>query len=144
MIDRQLITRKMSLILEDVAAMIRLTQLSREEYLKDSVNEALAERYLERAIGRMIDMNFHLITESGQASPKDYHESFVRLSTLGVMTADLAKEMAMAAGLRNRIVHEYDDIDPERVYEALPVAVRRIPIYLDHVQRFLEQIPHSA
>jgi uncharacterized protein YutE (UPF0331/DUF86 family) len=49
--------------------------------------------------------------------------------------------MAMAAGLRNRIVHEYDDIDPERVYEALPVAVRRIPLYLDHVQRFLEKLP---
>jgi len=113
MIDRQLITRKMSLILEDVAAMTRLSQLSRERYLEDSINEALAERYLERAIGRMIDINFHLITESGQVPPKDYHESFVRLSTLGVMTADLAKEMAMAAGLRNRIVHEYDDIDPE-------------------------------
>ncbi len=47
--------------------------------------------------------------------------------------------MAMAAGLRNRIVHEYDEIDPERVYEALPVAVRRIPAYL-HVQRFMEKI----
>jgi len=141
MIDRQLITRKMSLILEDVAAMTRLSQLSREQYLKDSINEALAERYLERAIGRMIDVNFHLITESGHAPPKDYHESFVLLGTLGVMKADLAKELAMAAGLRNRIVHEYDDIDPERVYEALPLAVRRIPLYLDHIQRFVEKLP---
>jgi uncharacterized protein YutE (UPF0331/DUF86 family) len=143
MIDRQLITRKMSLILEDVAAMTRLSQLSREQYLKDSINEALAERYLERAIGRMIDVNFHLITESGHAPPKDYHESFVLLGTLGVMKADLAKELAMAAGLRNRIVHEYDDIDPERVYEALPLAVRRIPLYLDHIQRFVEKLPQE-
>jgi uncharacterized protein YutE (UPF0331/DUF86 family) len=143
MIDRQLITRKMSLILEDVAAMTRLSQLSREQYLKDSINEALAERYLERAIGRMIDVNFHLVTESGHAPPKDYHESFVLLGTHGVMTADLAKELAMAAGLRNRIVHEYDDIDPERVYEALPPAVRRIPVYLDHIQRFVEKFPQE-
>lgn len=57
------------------------------------------------------------------------------------MATDLAKEMAMAAGLRNRIVHEYDDIDPERVSEALLITVRRIPLYLDHVQRFLEKIP---
>lgn len=140
MIDRLLITRKMSLILEDLAAMTRLSQLPREQYLKDSINEALAERYLERAIGRMIDVNFHLVTESGHAPPKDYHESFVLLGTLGVMNADLAKEMAMAAGLRNRIVHEYDDIDPERVHEALPVAVRRIPVYLDHIQRFVEKL----
>lgn len=143
MIDRLLITRKMSLILEDLAAMTRLSQLSREQYLKDSINEALAERYLERAIGRMIDVNFHLVTESGHAPPKDYHESFMLLGTLGVMTADLAKEMATSAGLRNRIVHEYDDIDPERVYEALPLAVRRIPVYLDHIQRFVEKLPQG-
>ena len=91
----------------------------------------------------MIDINFHLITECGHAPPKDYHESFVRLGTLGVMTADLAKETAIAAGLRNRIVHEYDDIDPERVYEALSVAVRRIPVYLDHIQRFIEKLPQG-
>lgn len=46
----------------------------------------------------MIAINFHLITESGHAPPKDYHESFIRLGTLDVMTSDLAKEMAMAAG----------------------------------------------
>ncbi|TKS60277.1 MAG: hypothetical protein EWM72_01503 [Nitrospira sp.] len=143
MIDRLLITRKMSLILEDLTAMTQLSHLSREQYLKDSINEALAERYLERAIGRMIDVNFHLVTESGHAPPKDYHESFMLLGTLGVITADLAKEMAMAAGLRNRIVHEYDDIDPERVYEALPVAVRRIPVYLDHIQHFVEKLPQG-
>lgn len=50
MIDRQLITRKMSLILEDLAAMTRLSQLSREQYLEGSINEALAERYLERPL----------------------------------------------------------------------------------------------
>ncbi len=87
MIDHQLINRKMSLILEDLAAMTRLSQLSREQYLKDSINEVLAERYLERAIGRMIDINFHLITECGQTAPKDYHESFMRLSAIGVMPA---------------------------------------------------------
>ena len=143
MIDRELITRKMSLILEDVAAMTKLPRLSRAQYLENSINEALAERYLEQAIGRMIDINFHLITESGHAPPKDYHESFIRLGTLGVMTSDLAKEMALAAGLRNWIVHEYDDIDPERVHEALRVAVRRIPMYLDHIQRFIEKLPQE-
>ncbi len=51
--------------------MTQLSHLSREQYLGDSINEALAERYLERAIGRMIDVNFHLVTESGHAPPKD-------------------------------------------------------------------------
>jgi uncharacterized protein YutE (UPF0331/DUF86 family) len=129
----------MSLILEDVAEITRLSELPREQYLKDSINETLAERYLERTIGRMIDINFHLITGLDHAPPKDDHESFVLLGTLGVMTADLAREIARAAGLHNRIVHEYDDIDPERIHEALPIAVRQIPLYLDHIRRFVEK-----
>lgn len=141
MIDCALITRKMSLILQDLPKLTDLARLPREQYVGDPIYEVVAERYLERTIGRMIDINFHLVTESGQAPPKDYYDSFLALGKLGVMTADLAKQIAMAAGLRNRIVHEYDEIDPERVYEALPVAVRQIPLYLEHVQRFMEQLP---
>lgn len=140
MIDCALITRKMSLILQDLPKLTDLARLPREQYVGDPIHEVVAERYLERTIGRMIDINFHLVTESGQAPPKDYYNSFLALGTLGVMTADLAKQIAMAAGLRNRIVHEYDEIDPERVYEALPIAVRQIPLYLDHIQRFMEQL----
>ncbi|MGE3153010.1 MAG: DUF86 domain-containing protein [Nitrospiraceae bacterium] len=133
----------MTLILQDLPKLTELARLSQEQYLADPVHETLAERYLERTIGRMIDVNFHLIIESSHAPPRDYHESFILLGTLGVMPVDLAKEMAMAAGLRNRIVHEYDDIDPDRVYEALPVAVRQIPVYLDHIRRFAEKLPQE-
>lgn len=143
MIDKVLITRKMTLILQDLQKLSELSLLAREKYLEDSVNEAVAERYLERMIGRMIDINFHLITETGHAPPKDYHESFARLGTISVLPAAFAREMAVAAGLRNRIVHEYDEIDAVKIYEALGVAVRNIPIYLDHVQRFIEKLPQE-
>jgi uncharacterized protein YutE (UPF0331/DUF86 family) len=133
----------MSLILQDLPKLTELSRLSREKYLDDSINEAVAERYLERMIGRMIDINFHLITELGHAPPKDYYESFVRLGTIGVMPAPFAGKMAVAAGLRNRIVHEYDEIDAGRIYEALAVSVRNIPVYLDYVQRFIEKLPRE-
>jgi uncharacterized protein YutE (UPF0331/DUF86 family) len=141
MIDPALIRRKMSLILQDLPRLTMLSRLSLNDYLADAANEALAERYLERTIGRMIDINFHLITELGHAPPKDYHESFARLGAIGVMPAAFAKDLAVAAGLRNRIVHEYDEIDAGKIHEALSVSVRTIPIYLDHVHRFLETLP---
>lgn len=141
MIDPALIRRKMSLILQDLPRLTALSRLSLDSYLVDPDNEALAERYLERTIGRMIDINFHLITELGHAPPKDYHESFARLGTIGVMPAAFAKDMAVAAGLRNRIVHEYDEIDAGKIHEALAVSVRSIPIYLNHIQQFIETLP---
>jgi uncharacterized protein YutE (UPF0331/DUF86 family) len=106
------------------------------------VDEALAERYLERAIGRMIDITYHLITESGHPPPSDYYQSFVGLGKLGILPPALAQEIAGCAGLRNRIVHEYNEIDPRKVYEGLRAAVRDIPLYLAHIHRYLQHLPN--
>jgi uncharacterized protein YutE (UPF0331/DUF86 family) len=140
-IDRELVIRKISLILRDLPPLTDLSRLTIDNYLADPINEVLAERYLERMIGRMIDINYHLITESGQPPPKDYHESFHMLATVGILPVDLSREIAFSAGLRNRIVHEYDEIDESKVYEALKAAVRQIPIYLNHVNRYIESLP---
>lgn len=141
MIDRELITRKISLILKDLQPLTDLAVHSVESYLATPINEVLAERYLERMIGRMIDINYHLITESGHPPPKDYHESFEMLGTMGILPGEFSREIAFSAGLRNRIVHDYDEIDPSKVYQALKIAVRQIPIYLNHANRFVENLP---
>ena len=103
--------------------------------------EVLAERYLERVIGRMIDINFHMITESGNAPPRDYYDSFLIMGTLGILPPDLARRMASCAGLRNRIVHEYDEIDPARVHEALGDAALDVVAYLKEIESHL---PHAG
>ncbi len=141
MIGRKLVTRKITLILKYLSALTDLSRQSREAYLANLINEVLAERYLERMIGRMIDINYHLITESGQPPPKDYHESFQMLGTMGILQGEFSREIAFSAGLRNRIVHEYDEIDAAKVYEALQVAVQQFPTYLNHVNRFIGRLP---
>ncbi len=141
MIDRELVTRKITLILKDLSSLTDLSRLTAETYLANPINEVLAERYLERMIGRMIDINYHLITESGHPPPKDYHESFEMLGMVGILPGEFSREIAVSAGLRNRIVHDYDEIDPSKVYQALKSTVQQIPIYLDHVNRFVEKLP---
>ncbi len=68
----------------------------------------IAERLLERIIGRMIDVNYHILTEHEGVPPKDFHESFTQLARVGVLPAELAHALAPAAGLRNRLAHEYN------------------------------------
>lgn len=140
MIDPQLVTRKLVLIMQDLASLTDMARKDREAYLNSPVNEVVTERYLERTIGRMIDINYHLITELGHPPPKDYHESFLMLGTMGIVPAQFAREIAFAAGLRNRLVHEYDEIDPGKVYEALQIAVRHIPAYVKAVQDYTKTL----
>jgi uncharacterized protein YutE (UPF0331/DUF86 family) len=138
-IDRILITRKINLILKDLHAVKAYASLPPANYLRDSIPEVVSERYLERMIGRMIDINYHLITELGHPPPKDYFESFVELGRLGILEPEFSRAIAQAAGLRNRIVHEYDEIDAQKVYEGLQMAVRDIPKYLQAIQTALEK-----
>jgi uncharacterized protein YutE (UPF0331/DUF86 family) len=129
-IDRELVTRKVLLVTQDLRALGPLAAKPVAEYLASATDEVLAERYLERIIGRMIDINYHVLTESGQPPPPDYYQSFTALATIGMLDPAFAKRIAACAGLRNRITHEYEAIDPARVHEALQSAVRDIPEYL--------------
>ena len=45
--------------------------------------------------------------------------------------------IARAAGLRNRIVHEYDDIEPRKVFEAIGFALSDMPAYLKAILAFI-------
>jgi len=59
MTDRELVTRKMVLIIADLRALEPLAQRPVEDYVASQTDEILVERYLERIIGRMIDINYH-------------------------------------------------------------------------------------
>ena len=141
MIDVELITRKMALVTRDLTALGPIARKDLTSYLTSEIDEVVVERYLERIIGRMIDINYHLITEAGHPPPTDYYESFTQLAGLGILDHEFARRIAACAGLRNRIVHEYDELDPRKVHEALQAALRDIPAYL---QRVSEHLARSA
>lgn len=90
-------------------------------------------------IGRMIDINYHLITAAGHSPPRDDYDSFTPLARLAVLPPAFASQLAACAGLRKRLVHEYDDIDPRRVYEGLQAALRDVPEYLRRVNAYLDR-----
>ena len=144
MIDPELVTRKLVLIAEDLQRLEALAGKPLADYLASDIDETLAERWLERMVGRMIDVNYHLLTESGEAPPRDYFESFVALARLGVLSTEFARRLAPCAGLRNRIVHAYDDLDPARIHEALPAALADVPLYIAAVRAFVGLGPSSS
>ena len=140
-IDRELVTRKLLLITRDLDVVAPLASKSLAAFLESRFDQAVAERLLERMIGRMIDVNYHLITESGQPPPPDYHASFLKLAELRIVDADFGRRIARCAGLRNRLVHEYEEIDPHKVFESLQSARDDIVTYVRAVQAFVDSLP---
>jgi uncharacterized protein YutE (UPF0331/DUF86 family) len=138
-LDRELVTRKLLLIARDLDAVAPLAARSLAAFLESRIDQAVVERLLERMIGRMIDVNYHLLTENGQPPPSDYHASFLKLAELGVLDPEFARRIARCAGLRNRLVHEYEDIDPQKVFESLQAARDDIVSYVRAVEAYLDR-----
>jgi len=49
-------------------------------------------------------------------------------SALKILDPEFARRIARGAGLRNRLVHEYNEIDPRKVFESLEAALADIPV----------------
>jgi uncharacterized protein YutE (UPF0331/DUF86 family) len=140
-IDKKLINRKILLINRDLKELRKLSHLPLEEYLSKLEYEAVAERYLERIIGRMIDINYHLLTEGANITPLDYYGSFADLGKYGYLPQKFSRDLANAAGLRNRLAHEYDEIDEKKVYQAVKKSLKDVPKYLKSILIFLDKDP---
>lgn len=75
-----------------------------------------------------------MLTERGH--PEDYCASFVQLADLGILRRDCGRR-----GQHRSIVHEYDDLDPRKLHEALQTALADAPAYLRQVNAFLDRSP---
>jgi len=137
-VDKKIVIRKITLIREDLPELEKIGKMKLKEFIKDNFQEILAERYLERIIGRMIDINYHILTESGNPSPLDYYHSFTDLGKANIITDGSAKKMAQFAGLRNVLAHEYDFIDKKKVWQGMKSLLKLLPLYLSGIGEFLK------
>lgn len=88
----------------------------------------------------MIDINYHLITGNGHPPPADYFTSFLKLADLAILDRPFAERLAPSAGLRNRLVHEYDAIDPAKVFEAVGRAQPDVIAYAHAIEKHLSAL----
>ncbi|MEX1112286.1 MAG: DUF86 domain-containing protein [Candidatus Andersenbacteria bacterium] len=139
-IDKQLVLQKCKYVIQDIERIrMLLDELSYEELASDEIKGTAAERYLERVVNRSIDINFHIVGETNNAPPDTYTDSFLLLAKIGVLSDELARNVAPAAGVRNILVHEYDDLDMQKFYASLENITKYFPGYIKAVTDFIER-----
>ena len=129
-VDLQIVVRKAKLILEDLKRLEEYAKIDLSEYLEKYELQLAVERMLELILGRVIDINYHILSQKYKIIPSDYTESFVSMLKVGEITKDQFEKMKPSAGLRNALAHEYDKIDPKMVYEGMQNTVKYLREYL--------------
>ena len=133
MIDRTLITRKIKLLEKDLVALKPLSKYSLDELAREQYLYLAAERLLEKLINRLIDINTHIIIASGDEPPQGYRESFTKMAELDYLPRKFVDQIIPSVGLRNRLVHEYDDLDNSKIYESIFTSFEQIPKYIEYI-----------
>lgn len=137
-LDAALVRRKLATIVRNLELLEAVEGLSLEEYQRDPFRRKGVERMLQEAIDAAVDANLHLLRAAGAPAAADYYDSFIAVGRTEVIPETLAKRLAPAAGLRNRLVHEYDEIDDEKVLEAVRAARTDLGDYVAAVEAHLE------
>ncbi len=140
MIDIELIRRKLSRLNMYLEKLKPISQKSLDEYKSEFYLKSSAERLIQLIVECATDINNHVVVETNNRPPEDYSVSFIRASAVGLISRDLAEKLKGSAGMRNILVHEYMDIDDEKVYNALSLAIKDYKEYLKQVEEFIEKL----
>jgi uncharacterized protein YutE (UPF0331/DUF86 family) len=138
-IEVEIVKRKMAIILENLKALDPINNMTEEEYAKDLYKRKAAERLLQELIEAAIDINIYIIVQTGNTVPDDYYESFIKAGELNIISADLAEKLAPSAGLRNRLVHEYDRLEHSMILKAVGMAEELYPKFIKEVGDYISK-----
>lgn len=137
-LDRALVRRKLARILRNLDDLAPVEGLSLEAFRAERFRQKATERLLQEIVEAAVDVNLHLLRVHGAPSAPDYFRSFTLLGEAGLVPGGLTEELAPSTGLRNRLVHEYDDLDDAIVLQAVGEARRLFPEYVSAVEELLD------
>jgi uncharacterized protein YutE (UPF0331/DUF86 family) len=93
---------------------VTIDQLETDQQLRWAV-----ERGLQLAAEALFDVGAHLLAAEFQEVVDEYRQIPRRLLARGVLSSATADRLKGLAGFRNILVHEYADIDLQRVHAVL-------------------------
>ena len=136
-VDKGIVRRKLAVIIENLKFLEPIKDMSKEEYIEDIYKRKATERLLQELIEAAIDINTYIIVQTGNIVPDDYYESFIMSGELKIISINLAEKLAQSAGLRNRLVHEYDLLEHLMVLDAVRMAEELYPHYVKEIEDYI-------
>lgn len=135
--DKLIIEHKIESILE---LLEKLKSIFKEYDANDKLKEFLlyaAEKKSEEVVESAISINQELLRSKSKVS-LSYYDSFIDLKIFDVFSLSELKELAGTAGFRNRLAHEYLEIDAQIALKSMRNLLKVYPPYLLKVKKILK------
>ncbi len=136
-IEEGIVRKKLAVIVENLRGLEPIKNMSVKEYIEDLYKRKATERLLQELIEAAIDINIHIIVQTGNTVPDDYYESLIKAGDLKIISPDLAEKLAPSAGLRNRLVHGYNRLEDSIVLNAVKMAEELYSEYVKQIEDYI-------
>lgn len=137
-INRKTIEEKLFKFQETTKVLNDLKAYSKEEFIKDAIINSAAMFNLVIAVEVIVDIGNHILVEDFQRSVKTYTDIIIELGDIGVIPKEFAQENKDMAKFRNKLIHDYDRVSLDQVYEHLQKAPDIFRQFSKHFINFLE------
>jgi len=139
-LDKAYVRQKLVSLIQYLDEIAPLTQITLAEYRADFVRRHAVEKLIELIVEFASDINRHLVEGAGKAAPQTYYNTFEEVAHLKVISVSLAARLGATTGLRNRLVHGYEDVDDELVHQALKPLARNYRKYVIAIEEYLRRV----
>ena len=143
MVDRELISRKISNLLYYISGLETADDISWKKYIQDARVRAFVERYLHLAIEEMFYLANHFVSFYSWREPAGYRDLFLVLNEQGVIPAGQLLTFQNMSSFRNMLVHRYEKIDDEVIYAIFKKRLSDFHDFVTLVEKWLKDHPDS-
>ncbi len=139
-LDEERILEKIAYI-QGQALAIRslLNENSKEEIIANQWLIKGLKYSLQTSIESMIDIAYHISAKHLQTAPADGRDAIAILTQNGILADDEQELYSAMIGFRNRVVHGYQTISNERVYEISSSDLDVFSIFIRQIRSFLKK-----
>ena len=137
MVDKDLILAKAGSIKRRLKRVEEKSNIELHVFLNDIDLQESILFNLQISIQNCIDIAAHIISDEGLGVPGSASEMFYLLEENGYLNNNITEKIIRAVGFRNFIVHEYEKIALEQVFE---VAVKNIKDLNEYLQSIFNKL----
>jgi len=139
MIDRGFIEGKIDKIKIYSNEIEAVFKFSLGEIRRDFMKYRTMERELQLISDEMIDINNHFIRRMNLEVPDSFQSTFIVLAKNNILPYDFAEKIAPVVGMRNRLVHRYEEINMDLFINLLQKNKDDFREYIKFINEYLNK-----
>ncbi|NCF75413.1 MAG: DUF86 domain-containing protein [Xanthomonadaceae bacterium] len=116
-----------------------IQKVNRKSFVNDYHFYSLAERYLQLCIEIMLDISKMIINDQDLKKPEDNQNVFSVLKDEKVISKKMYNQLLGVANFRNILVHDYEKIDREIVYNNLQKNIEQFVQFRKEIAKYLNK-----